>query len=78
MNRVTVLLYIRVRIPTSIPMKNVISYEIVDIDYYENDAILLIEDKRYYFQWSGKTVPTIIDALDFLKNNSCCTDKNPK
>ena len=50
-------------------MKSVINYEIVDIDFYENDAILLIEGKRYYFQWDGKTTPTIIDALEYFKRN---------
>jgi hypothetical protein len=48
-------------------MKLTIEYEIVDIDYFENDAVLQIGDDRYYFQWDGKSSPTIVDALDFFK-----------
>ena len=48
-------------------MKKTVEYEIVDIDYFENDAILVVGDRRYYFQWDAKDHPTIIDALDFFK-----------
>ena len=45
-----------------------VSYDIVDIDYYENDAVLVVGDNRYYFQWNDTSrEPTIIDALDFYK-----------
>lgn len=48
-------------------MKGSIDYEIVDIDYFENDAVLVIDGNRYYFQWDAKAAPTIVDALDFFK-----------
>ena len=39
-------------------------YEIVDIDYYENDAILKLGDARLYFQFSKK--PNLKSALKYL------------
>ena len=51
-------------------MKQAVEYEIVDIDYFENDAILIVGDNRYYFQWDAKAEPTIIDALEFMKQDS--------
>lgn len=45
-----------------------IEYEIADIDYYEQDAILVVGENRYYFQWDAKNPPTIIDALNFMHN----------
>ena len=51
-------------------MKETIEYEIVDVDYFENDAILVVGGNRYYFQWDAKSEPTIIDALDFFKKDS--------
>lgn len=51
-------------------MKHIVEYEIVDIDYSENDAVLVVGDNRYYFQWDAKNPPTIIDALDFFKKES--------
>lgn len=47
-----------------------LEYEIVDIDYFENDAILEIGDERFYFQWNAKHPPTIMDALRFYKKES--------
>lgn len=45
-----------------------VNYDIVDIDYWENDAVLVLGDNRYYFQWNDTSrEPTIIDALDFYK-----------
>lgn len=45
-----------------------VNYDIVDIDYWENDAVLVVGDNRYYFQWNDTSrEPTIIDALDFYK-----------
>jgi hypothetical protein len=45
-----------------------LEYDIVDIDYWENDAVLVVGENQYYFQWSDTTrEPTIIDALDFMK-----------
>lgn len=51
-------------------MKQTVEYEIVDIDYFENDAVLVVGDNRYYFQWDVKAEPTIIDALEFFKKDS--------
>lgn len=51
-------------------MKKMIEYEIVDVDYAEHDAILVVNDTRYYFQWDAKSEPTILDALDFFKKDS--------
>ena len=51
-------------------MTKSIKYEIVDVDYFENDAILVVDGNRYYFQWDAKSEPTIIDALDFFKKDS--------
>ena len=42
-----------------------IDYDIIDIDYYEKDAILKIEDMNIYFQFSGDE-PTFIDAIRYL------------
>lgn len=45
-----------------------VNYDIVDIDYWENDAVLVVGNNRYYFQWNDTSrEPTIIDALDFYK-----------
>lgn len=43
-----------------------VMYRIVDIDYWEQDAILEIEGERIYFQWDAKNHPTIKDALKYL------------
>lgn len=51
-------------------MKKTIEYEIDDVDYYENDAIIVIDGNRYYFQWDAKSEPTIIDVLDFYKKQT--------
>ena len=48
----------------------ILEYHIADIDYYECDAILVVDDNRYYFQWDAKNPPTIIDALNFFKKDS--------
>lgn len=45
-----------------------LEYEIVDIDYWEKDAILKVGDKRYYFQFDNS--PTIFEALEFFKKDS--------
>jgi hypothetical protein len=45
-----------------------VEYKIVEIDYWENDAVLVVGESRYYFQWSDTSrEPTIIDALNFFK-----------
>jgi hypothetical protein len=51
-------------------MKKSIEYEITYVDYFENDAILVVDGRKYYFQWDAKSEPTIIDALEFLKLDS--------
>lgn len=51
-------------------MKKTIEYEIVDIDYAENDAILVVDGMKYFFQWDAKSEPTILDALEFFKRDS--------
>jgi hypothetical protein len=51
-------------------MKKSIEYEITDIDYFENDAVLVVDGNRYYFQWDAKSEPTIVDALDFFKKET--------
>lgn len=51
-------------------MKKTIEYEITDVDYFENDAILVVDGRNYYFQWDAKSEPTIIDALEFFKRDS--------
>jgi hypothetical protein len=45
-----------------------IQYEIIDIDYWEQDAILVVEGERFYFQWDAKDHPTILDALRYFSN----------
>ncbi len=48
-----------------------VEYQIVDIDYWENDAVLVIGENRYYFQFSPEQRDaglTIITALDNMKN----------
>jgi hypothetical protein len=51
-------------------MKKTIEYEIVDVDYFENDAVLVVDGNRYYFQWEAKSEPTIVDALNFYKKDT--------
>lgn len=51
-------------------MKKTIEYEIVDVDYFENDAYLVVDGKKYFFQWGAKSEPTIVDALEFFKKDS--------
>lgn len=51
-------------------MKKTIEYEIVDVDYFENDAYLVADGRKYFFQWEAKSEPTIVDALEFFKKDS--------
>lgn len=51
-------------------MKKTIEYEIVDVDYFENDAYLVVDGSKYFFQWDGNSEPTILDALEFFKKDS--------
>lgn len=47
-----------------------IEYEITDIDYWEQDALLKIGDHVLYFQFNDNTrPPTIDDALVSIKND---------
>lgn len=39
-------------------------YKIVDVDFWENDAILEFDGDRLYFQFSKE--PTLAEALAFL------------
>lgn len=43
-------------------------YEITEIDYWEQDATLVIEGRRVYFQFSKE--PTLAEAIDFLVRDS--------
>ncbi len=48
-----------------------IEYEITDIDYWEQDALLKIGNHVLYFQFNDNTrPPTIDDALVSIKNDS--------
>ena len=40
-------------------------YEIVDIDFWEKDAVLVVEGQRYYFQFDAGW-PTLKDAIEFF------------
>jgi hypothetical protein len=40
---------------------------IVDIDYWEKDAILQVGDERYYFQFRGD-VPTVEEAIEYISD----------
>ena len=51
-------------------MKKTVEYEIVDVDYAENDAYLVVDGNKYYFQWDAKSEPTILDALEFFRKDS--------
>ena len=51
-------------------MKKTVEYEISDADYAENDAYLVVDGIKYYFQWDAKSEPTIVDALEFFKRDS--------
>ena len=46
----------------------IIEYEIVEVDYFEQDAFLVIGNNRLYFQWNGIEPPTIFDAIRYVKN----------
>lgn len=39
--------------------------EICEVDYLENDAILVVNNNRYYFQFSGDD-PTVDGAVEFV------------
>lgn len=41
---------------------------IVDIDYWEKDATLLVGDQKYFFQFEGDE-PTVEDAITYLVND---------
>lgn len=41
-------------------------FSIEDVDYFEQDAILVIGTERHFFQWNGLNHPTLGDALTFL------------
>lgn len=45
-----------------------VEYTIENIDYWEQDATLVVGNKRIYFQWDAKNHPTIEDALEYLSN----------
>ena len=51
-------------------MKKTAEYDIIDIDYFENDAYLVVDGNKYYFQWDAKSEPTIVDALEFFRKDS--------
>lgn len=51
-------------------MKKTAEYDIIDIDYFENDAYLVVDGNKYYFQWDTKSEPTIVDALEFFRKDS--------
>ena len=53
-----------------VAMKKTVEYEIADVDYFENDALLVVDGRKYYFQWDAKSEPTIVDALEFFKQDS--------
>lgn len=40
-------------------------YNIVEVDYWEKDAILIIEEMEVYFQFDGDE-PTFKDAIKYL------------
>ena len=40
-------------------------FKIVDVDLWEKDAILEIDDYKIYFQFEGD-VPTVEDAIKYL------------
>jgi hypothetical protein len=43
---------------------NTSEYKIEDVDYWENDAFLVLDGNRYYFQFGSE--PSIKEALWFL------------
>lgn len=50
---------------------------IIDIDYWENDALLKIGDETFYFQFEPQTVPTLLDAIKFfIKDGKKCGEDN--
>lgn len=48
------------------------TYDIVDIDFWERDAILVLREphteSRFYFQWPALKEPTLEDALTYIRN----------
>lgn len=47
-------------------MKADAEYKILEIDLWEKDAILEIDDMKVYFQFDGMKQPTIVDAIKYL------------
>lgn len=41
-------------------------YKIVDVDLWEADAILEVDDLRVYFQFDPKVGPSLAEAVKFL------------
>lgn len=54
-------------------------YAIVDVDLWEWDAFLVIEndDKRYWFSFNGQKThyPTLEDAIKFFERDEWTTSK---
>lgn len=49
-----------------------VEYKIVDIDYWENDAFLVVDGTKHYFQFGKK--PNLKSALEFLFNQGKFND----
>lgn len=47
-------------------MKADAEYKILEIDLWEKDAILEIDDMKVYFQFDGMEQPTIVDCIKYL------------
>lgn len=43
-------------------------YEIIEVDYWEQDATLVIDGLRIYFQFDSKVGPTLLQALKFIED----------
>ena len=41
-------------------------WEITDIDYFEYDALLVVDEQRHYFQFDPDKGPTLGGALKYL------------
>ena len=44
--------------------KTMVEFEITDVDYWENDAILVYKGERHYFQFADE--PSLANALRYL------------
>lgn len=52
----------------------VMEWKITNVDYFEQDAFLIIDNEQFYFQFSMDEGPSLAAALSFIKHDTHKTD----